>query len=155
MRTDHKPLIKVLEQRPEKASPRKLNQLDYISQFCLTLQHVNGSDNVVADALSRIEAIDMPSSLNPEAIHRVQQEEEVSESHELANSSLLLSSLVVDGFRILCDVSTGLVRPYLLQQIRRREFDTVHSPAHPSGRVTVRMLKEKFVWPGIKADALK
>ena len=90
MQTDHKPLVKALEQRPEKASPRQLHQLDFISQFCLTLQHISGSDNVVADALSRVEAIDMPSSLNPETIHGAQQEEEIRESHELANSSLLL-----------------------------------------------------------------
>ena len=61
IQTDHTPLVKALEQRPEKASPQQLNQLDYISQFCATFQYIPGERNVVADALSRVEAIDMPS----------------------------------------------------------------------------------------------
>ena len=155
VKTDHKPLVRALAQRPEKASPRQLHQLDFISQFCLTLEHIEGKDNVVADALSRVEAIDMPSQLNSEAIHQAQQDEDIAEDHELATSSLILQYFVIDGFRILCDTSTGSVRPYLSQQLRRRAFDVVHSPAHPSGRVTSRMLKERFVWPGIKKDATR
>ena len=105
VKTDHKPLIRALEQRPEKASPRQLHQLDFISQFCLTLEHIEGKDNVDADALSRVEAIDLPSQLNSEAIHQAQQDEGMAEDHELANSSLILQYFVIDEFRILCDTS--------------------------------------------------
>ena len=73
-----------------KFSPRQLNQLEYISQFCATFQYIPGERNVVADALSRVEAIDMPSLLNSEAIFKAQQEENVAEDHELASSSLIL-----------------------------------------------------------------
>ena len=139
VKTNHKPLVKALSQRPEKASPRQLHQLDFISQFCLTLQHIEGKDNVVADALSRVEAIDMPSQLTPEAIHQAQQEEDMAEDHELATSSLILQYFVIEGFRILYDISTGALRPYLPRQLRRRAFDVVHSPAHPSGRVHIAL----------------
>ena len=97
----------------------------------------------------------MPSSLNAEAIYKAQQEEHVSSDEGLSTTSLLLQPLVIDNFRILSDISTGAVRPYIPQQLRRKAFNATHAPAHPSGRVTSRMLKEKFVWPGIKRDALR
>ena len=154
VRTDHKPLVKALE-RPEKASPRQLHQLDYISQFCMTFEHIAGNSNVVADALSRIEAIDMPAILDSATIHHAQQSEDNNTDHELATSSLRLQPLVIAEHRILCDTSSGVVRPYIPKNLRRTAFDVTHAPAHPSGRVTSRMIKEKFVWHGIKKDALK
>ena len=155
VRTDHKPLVKVLKQRPEKASPRQLRQLDYISQFCLTLSHISGEDNVVADALSRVEAITMPTILDPATIKYAQKEEDITNDHDPATSSLCLHPLVIDDHRILCDIFTGFLRPYLQQSLRRRVFKVIHAPVHPSGRATCRLLKEKYVWPGVRKDALK
>ena len=53
--TDHKPLTFALNTRSDRHSPRQARQLDYISQFTSTIRHIHGLDNVVADALSRIE----------------------------------------------------------------------------------------------------
>lgn len=39
-------------------SPRQVRQLDFISQFFTDVVHVPGSDNVVTDALSRINSFD-------------------------------------------------------------------------------------------------
>ncbi|GFX07217.1 transposon Ty3-I Gag-Pol polyprotein [Trichonephila clavipes] len=55
--TDHKPLTFAFKQKNEKASPRQQRQLQYISEFSCNIQHVLGKDNVVADALSRIDSI--------------------------------------------------------------------------------------------------
>ncbi|KAL7306185.1 hypothetical protein TKK_0001629 [Trichogramma kaykai] len=52
--TDHKPLIYAAKQRSDKASPRQVRSFEYISRFNTDLKHSRGSDNVVADALSRI-----------------------------------------------------------------------------------------------------
>ena len=54
--TDHKPLTYALHSHSNRHSPRQARQLDYISQFTFTIRHVHGVDNVVADALSRIES---------------------------------------------------------------------------------------------------
>ncbi|UYV66016.1 hypothetical protein LAZ67_3006193 [Cordylochernes scorpioides] len=54
---DHKPLIYAFHQKPEKASPRQLRQLHFISQFSTEICHNSGQDNVVADTLSRIEEL--------------------------------------------------------------------------------------------------
>ena len=53
--TDHKPLTFTLNSRLDRYSPRQSHHLDYISQFTSTIRHIQGSQNVVADALSRIE----------------------------------------------------------------------------------------------------
>ncbi|GBM75830.1 hypothetical protein AVEN_8436-1 [Araneus ventricosus] len=45
------------DKRNEKSSPKQLWQLQYISEFSTNIQHILGKDNVVADALSRIEAV--------------------------------------------------------------------------------------------------
>ena len=76
IKTDHKPLTYAFSQRPEKASPRQLRQLSYISEFTTELMYVKGEDNVVADALSRINAIDMPSTLSAETIQTEQQQDD-------------------------------------------------------------------------------
>ena len=53
--TDHKPLTFALNTRLDRNSPRQARQLDYISQFTSTIRHVQGLDNIIADALSRVE----------------------------------------------------------------------------------------------------
>ncbi|GBL92136.1 Retrovirus-related Pol polyprotein from transposon 17.6 [Araneus ventricosus] len=52
--TDHKPLTFAFRQKEDKCSPRQLRQLDLIGQFTTDIRHLKGTDNAVADALSRI-----------------------------------------------------------------------------------------------------
>ena len=59
---DHKPLTFAFHQRREKCSPRQLNHLDFISQFTTYIRHIAGQDNIVADTLSRVEAIIAPGT---------------------------------------------------------------------------------------------
>ena len=53
--TDHKPLTFALFTKADKYNPRELRHLDYISQFTEDIQHIAGTDNTAADALSRLE----------------------------------------------------------------------------------------------------
>ncbi|GFS47685.1 hypothetical protein TNCV_1973511 [Trichonephila clavipes] len=53
--TDQKPLTYAFQPHSEKCSPRQLRHLDFISQFSTDIRYTKGSDNTVADALSRIE----------------------------------------------------------------------------------------------------
>ena len=63
--TDHKPLTFALQARPDRHSPSQGRQLDFISQFTSTIRHIHGSENVVADALSRIETCLLYTSPSP------------------------------------------------------------------------------------------
>jgi hypothetical protein len=55
--TDHKPLTYALRSSSDKYSPREIRHLDFISQFTSDIRHISGSDNAVADALSRVNAV--------------------------------------------------------------------------------------------------
>uniref|UniRef100_A0A5S6R653 C2H2-type domain-containing protein n=1 Tax=Trichuris muris TaxID=70415 RepID=A0A5S6R653_TRIMR len=59
--TDHKPLTYAFQQRRDKLPPVQLNHLSFIAQFTTDIQHVKGSANVVADALSRTDAASVVS----------------------------------------------------------------------------------------------
>ncbi|XP_029670938.1 uncharacterized protein LOC115240109, partial [Formica exsecta] len=156
IRTDHKPLIHAFLQRADKASPRQLRQLDLISQFSTEIIHVNGKENVVADALSRIEAIGMPTVLSPQTIMEEQQSDQEFTDLLSNGSSFELQQLAVEpDVHLYCDVSNNIVRPFISHSLRRTAFNTIYGLAHPSGRVTCRQLKEKYVWSGIRKNALQ
>ena len=59
--TDQQPLIFAFNQRRDKCSPRHFNHLDFISQFTTDIRHISGQD-IVADALSRVEATSAPAT---------------------------------------------------------------------------------------------
>ena len=153
--TDHKPLIHAFQQKFDKASPRQLRQLDFISQISTNIVYIKGIDNIVADALSRIHTIDMPTIISSQQLHDSQQDDKELENLVQNSTSLNLQHLLIENYSIYCDVTNGTVRPYIPASLRRTASDTVHSLSHPSGRITARTLKGKYVWPGIKKDELK
>lgn len=156
VKTDHKPITFAFQQKPEKASGRQLRQLAYISQFNVNIVHISGNENVVADTLSRINEIQMPSTLSPEIIAEEQsKDEELRRLINDDNISLQLQEIQVDVLKdisIFCDVSSGIVRPYIPATLRRTAFKTVHGLSHPSIKSTIKGMVAKYVWPGIRKE---
>jgi Integrase zinc binding domain len=121
------------------------------------MQHVAGTDNVVADCLSRpatVEAVQhvlavMPSSgVDYAALARAQLDcPHVAELR--AKSSLQLVSIPVSGELLVGDTSTGVFRPLVPDQYRQAVFDSVHGVAHAGIRASVRLISARFVWPGM------
>ena len=72
IKTDHKPLVYLFSQKPEKASHRQLRHLDYIFQFTNVMIYLSGPKNTVADVLSRLNAISMPSTISIETLQSAQ-----------------------------------------------------------------------------------
>ncbi len=66
-----------------------------------------------------------------------------------SHSSLQFSEFNMGTHKLVCDVSTGAVRPLVPLSWRRRVFMAVHGIAHPGTRATRRMLATRFVWPGM------
>ena len=157
--TDHKPLTHALNTRSDRHSPRQARQLDYISQFTSVIRHVHGVDNVVADALSRVETNALLSGTPPvldfDAMAMAQQEDrQIHALQSSPSSSLQIQPmpLLPSGSSILCDTSTGTPRPLVPLSWRRTVFDSLHSLSHPGIRATQRLLTSRYVWPGINAD---
>lgn len=156
--TDHKPLTYAFKQKPEKATPRQFRQLDFISQFTTSILHIKGKENILADALSRISAIEMPSPIDYNEIARVQDTD-----HELKSlinepkHGLELKKVALPGTDIplFCDISTGNVRPYIPENFRKLVFDSLHKLSHPGIKATSKLVRERFIWPQINSDCTK
>jgi hypothetical protein len=58
--TDHNLLTSSFQKKRDKYSPTNFKHLDYISQFMTDIRHISGQENIVAEALSRVEAIAAP-----------------------------------------------------------------------------------------------
>ncbi|GBL87037.1 Transposon Ty3-G Gag-Pol polyprotein [Araneus ventricosus] len=151
--TDHKPITYAFSQKIEKLSPRQINHLNFIAQFTVDIKHISGKDNVVADALSRIESIST-SLLAYEDIARSQQDDEELDLLLKQPTSLTLQKLQVPNTDVMlyCDISTQVIRPYIPKKHRYQVFRNLHDLAHPGVRATVRLICSRFVWPKMKQD---
>lgn len=156
IKTDHKPLAFAFKQRSSKASPRQLRQLDFIGQFTTNIIHVSGSENIVADALSRISSVDMPTLFSTDELAEEQKRDQQLQKLLNSDTSLDLRPLRIDNSNttIFCDLSNGDIRPYIPATLRRRVFDTTHGLSHPSGRATKNLISKKFVWPSMRKDII-
>ena len=157
--TDHKPLTYALNSRPDRHSPRQARQLDFIAQFTSVIRHVHGSDNIVADALSRIETNALisgqPPAIDLAAMAKAQLEDPQTRALQSSPSTALkVEALPLDSSEdtILCDTSTGTPRPLVPPSWRRIVFDSLHGLSHPGIRATQRLVTARFVWPCVKAD---
>lgn len=152
--TDHKPLTFALQQKQEKASPRQFRHLDFVAQYTTDIRHISGKQNIVADTLSRIEALTFPSSLDYELLAKNQVEDPELKSILKSETSLVLKRIRLPNTKdeLYCDLSTGSIRPFITQPFRRRVFENYHNLCHPSIRNTVKYIRSKFVWPAISRD---
>lgn len=155
IRTDHRPLTHAFNQKPQKASPRQIRQLDFISQFSTNIQYIPGEQNVAADALSRLDTITMPISVSTEEIAEQQKEDEDLQSLLSGDvtTGLNLQAFSLDSNQtIICDTSTNTIRPFVPKTLRRRVFDMVHKLSHPSARSSKQQIRGKFVWTSMHRD---
>ncbi|GBN69221.1 Transposon Ty3-G Gag-Pol polyprotein [Araneus ventricosus] len=157
--TDQKPLIYAFKQNPNKCSPRQLRHLDLISQYPTDFRHVQGSQNIVADALSRIEVDSITKSpiLNFKEFARAQKVDSDIQKflHNHASSlQLELKPCQTSNCNLLCDISTGVPRPFVPTSFRKLIFDQLHNLAHPlslSGiAASTKLISARYVWPGMK-----
>ena len=157
--TDHKPLTFALHTKSDRYSPRQARHLDYISQFTSNIRHVHGTDNVVADALSRIETNALLTGQPPTVDFAAMAKTQSTDPQIRTLQSSPSSTLVVEAVplpnstdRLYCDTSTGVQRPLVPLPWRRTVFDSLHGLSHPGIRATQKLITSRFVWPGINSD---
>ena len=160
--TDHKPLTFALNNCSDRHSPRQTRQLDFISQFTSTIRHIHGSENVVADALSRIQVQALVTGQPPILDLAAMANAQVKDPQIRALQSSPSSTLVVEAIPLTnssvplyCDTSTGTQRPIVPPEWRRTVFDSLHSLSHPGIRATQKLVTSRFVWPGINTDVCR
>ncbi|GFR33989.1 transposon Ty3-I Gag-Pol polyprotein [Trichonephila clavata] len=131
--TDHKPLVYAIRQKEDICTPRQLRHLDLIGQFTTSIWYLKGSENVVADALSRIRTstINIPSVVDFNKMSREQQ------THSQLQDILPCSCPISLGLQPLpvgqppvtlhCDVSIDHICPFMPEILRREIFNNLYA----------------------------
>ena len=121
-------------------------------------RHLQGDQNVVADALSRVEINNVKffqEGLNHNELAKAQQDDAFIKSliENLSKSSLKISEVKIENSDqvILCDVSTDKVRPIIPEQFQK-VFDKIHNLAHSGIKATRNLLQRRFVWKNMKKN---
>jgi cleavage and polyadenylation specificity factor subunit 1 len=157
--TDHKPLVGALARVSDPWTARQCCHLAYVAEFTSDIQHVAGQDNVAADALSRPPDMSPSPPSSPCAavvadLRGIAARQQSCPSTQQASHfpSLQVNTCEVEGVRLLCDSSTGRMRPLIPQEDRRVIFKAIHNVANPGIRATRRLVAARFVWPKMNSD---
>ena len=160
--TDHKPLTFALGTPSDKYTPRQIRHLDYITQFTADIRHVSGTDNPVADALSRTAVSTLHTVQRPvvdfEAMARAQVTDPELQALQSSPTCTLQFSTIpqpTSASTLICDTSTGIPRPFVPADFRHSVFDSLHSLSHPGIRAMQRLIDDCFVWSGMNSDVRK
>lgn len=151
--TDHRPLCYAFLEKKQNCSPRQFRHLDFISQFSTDVQHISGKDNVVADALSRINEVQiLPVDL--EVLAKAQSTDLELAEYLTNENSLRLKKVKLPGSQIdlYCDVSTASPRPFVPKDLREQVFRCLHSLSHPGANATAKLVAQRFVWPQMRKN---
>ena len=142
---DHKPLTFAFIQKSDKASPRQMRHLDYVSQFSTEIVHMTGPMNITADTLSRINAVSLKAdSIDYEAM--AQQKQHCNELKALLssnNTSLSLKEIVLPNMEkpIVCDTSGPNARPFVpASHLCDAIIAKFHNLSHGGKRATANKL---------------
>ncbi|GFX15614.1 transposon Tf2-6 polyprotein [Trichonephila clavipes] len=121
------------------------------------MQHVPGTQNLVADALSqiKIDSISKASCLDYKDIAAAQLvDEELKQLLESNSTSLTLEQqyFPLEDITLTCDVSTNVSRPFSPKDYRRIVFQHLHGLSHPGIAASTKLITQRFVWPNIRCD---
>jgi cleavage and polyadenylation specificity factor subunit 1 len=150
--TDHKPLIFAFKQNRDKCSLHQFNPLDFISQFTTNIRHIPQQDNIVANALSRVEAIAAP--ITHDTLASAQEVDNELQAILGGATALHLTKIFIPAtsIELYVDTSSGTPGPYVPAPLRRQVFESLHSLSHPGIKASAKLVSQRFVWPAIQND---
>lgn len=149
--TDHKPICSAIKKSSENYLPREFRHLEYISAFTTDIRYVKGSENVPADALTRVTMV-RPSEINYEEIAEKQQNDpELSELKKQDNFKFVSKRTSLNKV-LWVDVFGGKQRPYIPEEFRFKIFQHFHVFSHPGIRGTQKLICERFLWKNMRKD---
>ncbi|XP_015118909.1 uncharacterized protein LOC107042386 [Diachasma alloeum] len=138
--------LEAIYEKPDKATPWQCRRLDFIGQFTSDIVHVAGDDNVVADALSRIEAVFQ--AIDSQQLAQSQREDpelrQLLEGNNNNSLNLQLFRFPGSDIRLYCDVSaSGTIRPQVYT-VSRGGATTGHQDRNSSSCTSLSL--DRKVW---------
>lgn len=154
--TDHRPLTYAFSKKSDSGTPRQIRHLEYIGQYTTDIRYIKGEFNSVADALSRIEGIEL-TGIDYDAMAHAQSVDDELQSLLRSETGLELKPIKISnsGESLLCDTSTADIRPYVPKDFRRQVFNSIHDLSHPGIKATIQLIKKRFVWNSLAVDCKK
>ena len=147
--TDHKPIVSAFKSKQslKNSCPRRDRHFAYILESCDDVIHVAGSDNVVADTLSRpVSAISVTLTDLPAIAEAQQNDSHLSSLRE--KHPHRFKAYPTGSQQIYCDVSSPYPRPYISNVSQRTEIiREFHELCHPSWKRTSSLIKSRYCWP--------
>ena len=129
-------------------SDKQQRHLSLVSEYVADVCYIRGSQNIVADCLSRptnavtVDLYDLPA---------LAQEQLTDE--EIKSYASALKSFQIDGkLSILCDVSTPFPRPFVPKACRSSLFSSIHALSHPGVKASLRLIKSRYYWPNMDKE---
>lgn len=145
--TDHKPLVSAFHSKNPAKSDRQQRHLSMLSEYISDMEYIRGSQNIVADCLSRptnsvtLDPYDLPSI----AQHQEKDQEILAYTDRLIPFRLNNSS-------VLCDTSTPYPRPFAPKPSRHSIFQSLHGISHPGIKGTKKLIKARYFWPDMDRE---
>ncbi|GBN73263.1 Transposon Tf2-8 polyprotein [Araneus ventricosus] len=153
---DHKPLTYAFRQNSDKCSPRRLRQLDFISQFTTDIRYVPGKENVVTDSLSRVCEIQFSSLADLKLWESSQNSDPelkgILEGKIKFSGDLMKVQMPDSEISLYCNMNSKANRFYVPGELRRKIFDNLHNMSHPGIRATKALIASRYCWPNQNKD---
>ena len=70
------------------------------------------------------------------------------------STSLKLTKIRVpnSNLDIVCENSTGKIRPFVPESFGRIFFSNLHNLTHPVANASIKLMTERYVWPRMKSN---
>lgn len=104
--------------------------------------------------MSRVEAIATVVSATDLAQAQAADEEIQHRLQNPPQDALRLQPISVSecDLPIYCDVNGQLARPFVPNSLRQQIFSSLHSVSHPGANASIKLVSQRYVWPGLKKD---
>ena len=176
--TDHKSLVPALINGTGQHSPMEIAWLDEIREYGPETRYIKGSENVVADYLSRpvsppddalpVHHVSLVNANDPDPIAsdhipakvlaqmQIQDRldpKDVDQKHGTVSQATFLSDegeeVHISGVK---DHDSGLFRPYVPNPLRPIVFKLFHAPIHSGSEKTIDLIRGNYFWPSMVRD---
>lgn len=141
--TDHNPLVSSFYSQKPAQSDRQQRHLAILSEYVQAVIYIRGSENIVADTLSRnINSVTL-DFIDLATVAKMQTSDEEMKTY----FDKLQSYTLPDGQTILCNYSTAFPRPFLPLPCRFSIFKQLHSLSHPGIKSSTALISARYFWP--------
>lgn len=140
---DHKPLTyKFTKVNHNNETPRRTCQVLFVREFTSEIRSISGTNNIIADALSRVDAMSCHTTFDYLHIAAAQDKDSTIQSLlKQDNLQMEKATLPTANEQIYYDCSRLRIRPEAL--------------SHPGVRATRMVLKDRFFRPSMNVDVGK